>query len=66
MGAPQGSILSVTLFVIKINTIVNCLPAGVRGSLIVDDFLLCYKSKSMRCIERVLQGCFEENRIVGR
>jgi Reverse transcriptase (RNA-dependent DNA polymerase) len=38
MGVPQGSILSVTLFVIKINNIVNCLPAGVGGSLFVDDF----------------------------
>ena len=32
MGVPQGCILSVTLFVLKINSIVKCLPAGVRGS----------------------------------
>jgi ribonuclease HI len=57
MGVPQGSILSVTLFVLKINNIVRCLPAGVRGSLFVDDFLICYRSRIMHSIERVLQGC---------
>ena len=60
MGVPQGSILSVTLFVLKINNIVKCLPAGVRGSLFVDDFLICYRSKSMHSIERVLQGCLKK------
>lgn len=57
MGVPQGSILSVTLFTLKINSIVNCLPVGVRGSLYVDDFLICYRSKNMRSIERQLQCC---------
>jgi hypothetical protein len=60
MGVPQGSILSVTLFVLKINTIVNRLPPGVRGSLFVDDFLICYRSKNMQSIERILQGCLHE------
>ena len=60
MGVPQGSILSVTLFVLKINSIVNCLPASVRGSLFVDDFLICYRSKYMPSIERVLQGCLNK------
>jgi hypothetical protein len=57
MGLPQGSILSVTLFVLKINSIVKFLPAGVRGSLFVDDFLICYRSRNMHSVERVLQGC---------
>ena len=60
MGVPQGSILSVTLFVLKINNIVKCLPAGVRGSLFVDDFLICYRSKNMNSIERVLQNCLSK------
>jgi hypothetical protein len=38
IGVPQGSVLSVTKFVIKINNIVNCLPAGVRGSLFVSRY----------------------------
>jgi ribonuclease HI len=57
MGVPQGSILSVTLFILKINSIIKCLPAGVRCSLYVDDFLICYRSKSMHLIERQLQRC---------
>jgi hypothetical protein len=57
MGVPQGCILSVTLFVLKINNIVNCLPLDVRCSLYVDDFLICFGSKSIRSIERQLQRC---------
>ena len=55
MGVPQSSILSVTLFGLKINNIVNCLRPGTQGSLYVDDFLACCRSKQMRSIERQLQ-----------
>ena len=58
-GVPQGSILSVTLFSIKLNNIVKCLSPGVESSLYVDDFLICYCSKSMRTIERQLQQCLD-------
>ena len=51
----QGSILSVTLFNIKINNIVKCLNLGVEASLYVDYFLICCKSKYIRTIERQLQ-----------
>ena len=47
MGVPQGGVLSVILFVLKINNIIKCLPAGIRGSFFVDDFLICYRSKNM-------------------
>jgi ribonuclease HI len=57
MGVPQGSILSVTLFSLKINSIVTCLPPGINCSLYVDDFLTCCRSKQMRSIERQLQQC---------
>jgi len=56
-GVPQGCILSVTLFLLKINTIIKCLPSGVRSSLYVDDFVFCYRSGHMRAIERQLQQC---------
>ena len=57
MGVPQGAILSVTLFILKINSIIKCLPAGIRGSLYVDDFCICFRSKSLIAIERQIQRC---------
>jgi hypothetical protein len=56
-GVPQGSILSVTLFSMKINSIVKVLSDGMDCSLYVDDFLICYGSKQMHTIERQLQQC---------
>ena len=55
-GVPQGSILSPLLFEIKINSIANTLKADINGSLYVDDFLICYKSKGkIESIDRQLQ-----------
>jgi len=45
MGVSQGSIFSVTLFGLKINSIVKAISPGVECSLYVDDFLICYRSK---------------------
>ena len=55
-GVPQGSI-SIYLFNIKINNMVNCLDNKTEGSLFVDDFGICFRSKNMRTIERHLQQC---------
>ena len=57
MGVPQGSILSVTLFSIKINSLAKVLKENVEGSLYVDDFLICYSGKNMNNVERQLQLC---------
>ena len=38
MGVPQGSILSVTLFSLKINSLAKVLSQDVQGYLYVDDF----------------------------
>ena len=59
-GAPQGSILSTTLFNIKINNIMSRLDQNTDGSLYVDDFCICYRSKSMHTIERHLQQCIHK------
>ncbi|MES9951106.1 MAG: reverse transcriptase domain-containing protein [Candidatus Thiodiazotropha sp.] len=59
-GVPQGSILSTTLFNIKINNIVKCLDQRTDCSLYVDDFCICYRSKNMRTIERHLQQCLNK------
>ena len=55
MGVPQGSILSVTLFIVKINSITSCIRNCVDKSLFVDDFGVSYQSKHMHAIERQLQ-----------
>ena len=55
MGVPQGSILSVTLFSVKINNIVKSVCRGAECFLYVDDFCICYRSKHMHTIERQLQ-----------
>ena len=55
MGVPQGSILSVTLFSVKINNIVKSVFPGVECFLCVDDFCICYRSKHIHTIERQLQ-----------
>lgn len=60
MGVPQGSVLSVTLFSIKINSIVKSISSDVDCSLYVDDFLICFRSKSMPTIERKLQNCLNK------
>ena len=57
MGVPQGSILLVTLFSMKINSIAQCLKPGVHCSLYVNDFQICYRSSNMSIIERQLQLC---------
>ena len=54
-GVPQGSILSVTLFCLKINNIVSCLLPDIKSSLYVDDLAIYYSSSHMPSIERKLQ-----------
>ena len=54
-GVPQGGVLSTTLFSIKINDIVKCLGNLTDCSLYVDDFCICYRSKSMATTEHQLQ-----------
>ena len=58
-GVPQKSILSPTLFNIKINTIVKCVN-DTDSSLYVDDFGIFYKSKNMENIEFRLQRCLNK------
>ena len=61
IGVPQGSILSITLFCLKINSIVKALCPGVECSLYVDDLLIkCYRLKHIHIIERHLQRCLNK------
>ena len=54
-GVPQGGVLSTSLFSIKIHDIVKNLGNLTDCSLYVDDFCICYRSKSQATIERQLQ-----------
>ena len=54
-GIPQGNILSVTLFNIKINSITNCLNPRVDKYLFIDDFCITSTSKYICTAKRQLQ-----------
>ncbi len=60
MGVPQGAILSVTLFSIKINSLASVLNDHIDGSLFVDDFSISCRSCNMATIERQLQLCLNK------
>ena len=54
-GVPKGSILSVTLFKIKTNSIANNLNPGVYKYLFIDDFCITSTSKYIHTTEHQLQ-----------
>ncbi|XP_042908355.1 uncharacterized protein [Parasteatoda tepidariorum] len=54
-GVPQGSVLSVILFITHVSLILNILPPDVFGSLYVDDLNVSSSDSDMRVIERQLQ-----------
>uniref|UniRef100_UPI0039808867 reverse transcriptase domain-containing protein n=1 Tax=Salmonella sp. s55004 TaxID=3159675 RepID=UPI0039808867 len=58
MGVPQGSILSPTLFNLKVNSIVNSIIPNVACSLYVDDFAIYTSSHCFRTIEQRLDNLF--------
>ena len=60
MGVPQGSILSVTLFIIKINAIVKAIRPSVECNLFVDDFTISCRGRSMQSVQRQLQLCLND------
>jgi hypothetical protein len=55
LGVPQGSILSVTLFGIKVNSIVNAVRPDVTCSICVDDLTVYFSGRNMNVIERQIQ-----------
>ncbi|GBN26250.1 hypothetical protein AVEN_88681-1 [Araneus ventricosus] len=54
-GVPQGSVLRVTLFALKINDILKQLPPSVKGFLYVDDLYISCTGDNIHFIERQLQ-----------
>ena len=54
-GVSQGSILSVTLFAIKINSITEAIPQYIHSSLFVDDLQISVSAHNMQTAETQLQ-----------
>ncbi|GBM14741.1 RNA-directed DNA polymerase from mobile element jockey, partial [Araneus ventricosus] len=54
-GVPQGSVLSVTLFMLKINNILKQLPTSVKSFLYVDDLNISCTGMHMNFIQRQIQ-----------
>lgn len=59
-GVPQGSNLSVTLFAIAINDLLESIPPNVGYSLYVDDLTIFYSANSMTEIETTLQKTIDD------
>ena len=60
MSVPQGSILSVTLYILKINGIADVIPSIFEQSLFVDDFSTSCCCRNIASIERQLQLCLNK------
>lgn len=57
MDVPQGSVLSVTLFSIKMDSIAGVLQDSTIGFSFVDDFAFSFIHRQMDIIELYLQTC---------
>ena len=54
-GVPQGSVLSVSLFLIAINNVLNCITNPVMGILFADDLTPVCKNKNPHTTQILLQ-----------
>ncbi|GBN90270.1 putative RNA-directed DNA polymerase from transposon BS [Araneus ventricosus] len=54
-GVPQGSVLSVTLFILHLSQLLHVLPSSVSGTLYVNDLQISCQGSNMNLIERQLQ-----------
>ena len=54
MGVPQGGILSVHLFLVAMNTVVNFINSKLTFAIYVDDLRVSYLASTLRSAQRVL------------
>ena len=60
-GVPQGSVLAVTLFALKINNILSVIPSdpNFHVSLYVDDLQIGYHHTDINIIQEKMQNCLD-------
>ena len=59
-GVPQGSTISVTLFLVAINDISKQIPKPIIPMLYADDFSIICRSSSLITIKHILQDATSE------
>ena len=61
-GVLQGSVLSVALFALKVNSIIKCIPQDLRllSSLYVEDLQIGYRHSDLQTVETKLQQCLNK------
>ena len=59
-GVPQGSVLSVTLFLISFNDITGCIPRPIKKSIFADDLTIYCSGKDIKTIQKLVQSCLNE------
>ena len=57
IDVPQGNILSLIVFSLKINNIFKSVLKGLEVSLFMDDFALCIRAKFLPHAQRFMQLC---------
>ncbi|XP_034171030.2 uncharacterized protein LOC117600134 [Osmia lignaria lignaria] len=55
-GVPQGSVLSVTLFLISINGVLSVVKNPIKVYLFADDLTILYSGKNPKIIQYILQN----------
>lgn len=55
-GVFQGSVLSVSFFLIAINSIVSCIPQPLKILIYADDILVYWRSKDVKLLNKTLQN----------
>ena len=56
LGVPQGSVLSVKLFLIAVNTVIKFIPNTISRAIYVDDFRLSIAVQELESAKRVFDG----------
>jgi len=57
MGVPQSRHFICFFVYIEINSFIKFVPVDVRGLQYVNDFCMCFRSKSLIASEREIQWC---------